>query len=352
MKFFVINLGSTSTKLAIFVQGKSVKEIELRHDASLLQTFHYPKEQFTMRLTAIEKYIEEENLDLSTFTAIVSRGGNVIPFKPGSYRINEAMMKILEDEINPHISNTSPRVAYHLSQKYNIPSYIYDAVSCDELSDIARLSGSPLLPRFSVGHPLNQRAVGHKYADSIGKNYNDLNLIIVHMGGGCSVGMHQKGHIVDMMCDDEGGFSPERCGALFCGMLLEAVHRGTYTYDQLRRQWRGDGGLVAYLGTNNVVEVEEMIENGDMNAKLVFDAMVYQTAKVIGCMAGAYAGKVDAILLTGGVAHSHRWVSGLKEKIGFIAPVACYPGSFEMEALALGTERALRGEEPINELSL
>lgn len=306
MKFLVINLGSTSTKIAVYDHGEPVSEKELQHDAELIASFAYPKDQFSMRLQAVEDYIREEDLDIASFTAVVSRGGNVIPVKPGAYEITEHMLDVLSDEINPHISNTSPKVAWHLAQKYGLKSYIYDAVSCDELSEIARLSGTPRLPRFSVGHPLNQRAVGHKYAESIGKPYRDMNLIIVHMGGGCSVGMHEKGHIVDMMCDDEGGFSPERCGALFCGMLLEVMHRGIYSYEELRRMWRGEGGLVAYLGTNNVREVERRIWEGDAEAKQVFDAMVYQTAKVIGCMAGAYAGKVDAVLLTGGVAHSER----------------------------------------------
>ena len=348
MKFLVINLGSTSTKISVFDEGKEVCKEDIGHDSKLLQTFYLPSQQFEMRLEAIEAYVDKKGIDLSDFTAIVSRGGNVMPFEPGAYLVDKDMLNVLADELSPHISNTSPRIAHALAEKYGLKAYVYDCVSCDELSEVARFSGMPFLPRVSLGHPLNQRAVARRYAQSVGRDYRDMNIIVVHMGGGCSVGMHEKGRIVDIMCDDEGGFTPERCGGVFCGILLEAYHRGQYSYDTLRRMWRGDGGLVAYLGTNSVIEVEARIDAGDEYSSLVFDAMVYQTAKTIGCMAGAYGGEVDAILLTGGVAHSKRWVSKITDKVGFIAPVTAIPGTYEMEALALGVERALKGEEPIH----
>jgi len=350
MKFLVINLGSTSTKIAVFEDGVPISEKEVGHDTELIRSFMYPKDQFEMRLRAVEDYIEEAGLDMSAITAIVSRGGNVVAVKPGAYVINETMLHLLEDEINPHISNTSPRVAYTVAQKYGLKSYIYDAVSSDELQDVARFSGMPFLPRISVGHPLNQRAVAIRYAESIGRAYQSMDLIVVHMGGGCSVGLHEKGHIVDIICDDEGGFSPERCGGVFCGMLLEDLHRGNHSFHELRRMWRGEGGLVAYLGTNSVIEVEERIRRGDEYAALVFDAMVYQTAKVVGCMAGAHGGPVDAVILTGGVARSRRWTELLSKKVSFLAPVAVIPGAFEMEALARGVQRALEGREEIHAL--
>jgi butyrate kinase len=237
---------------------------------------------------------------------------------------------------------------HQISKKYNIPAYIVDPVVVDEMEEIAKISGHPLFERKSIFHALNQKAVARKAAEKLGKNYEDVNLIVVHMGGGISVGAHKNGRVIDVnnALDGDGPFTPERSGTLPLTQLIDMCYSGKYDYKFIRKRIKGNGGLVAYLGTNNAVEVQKMIENGDKKAELIYKAMAYQIAKWIGKMAAVLKGEVDAIVLTGGLAYDEKFmVKWLKEYVSFIAPVLVFPGGNEEEALSMGALRVLRGIE-------
>jgi butyrate kinase len=346
IKLLVINPGSTSTKVSIFENGTEIYKKSLSHSAESLSAFKKATDQSEMRKIEIEKFLKEIGYDLSQLTAIVARGGSLPPIHTGAYEVNDEMIDVLCNRPSgQHASSTAAIIAHDLAEKLGVKAYIYDGNTADEMEDISRISGCPEISRLSMGHILNTKAVGRMYAEKLGKAYEDLNLIIVHMGGGISIGLHKKGIIADILPDEEGTMSPERSGGLPSIGVARLCFSGKYTFEDISHMVRGRGGLTAYLGTNSVVEVENRIQNGDLEAKLIFDAMIYQTAKGIGSLAAAVGGKLDGIIFTGGIANSKRFTQGVKELVEFIHPVTIIAGEFEMEALASGITRVLRGEE-------
>lgn len=266
----------------------------------------------------------------------------------GTYEVNDAMVEDLKAGVSgEHASNLGGIIAKQMGEELNIPSFIVDPVVVDEMEDVARLSGVPEMPRKSIFHALNQKAIGRRAAEDMGKKYEDCNFLIVHMGGGVTVGAHKKGRVIDNTngLDGEGPFSPERSGGLPVGALFKACYGENMTKDQIAKRIKGQGGVVAYLGTNDIREVESRIKEGDEKAKLVHEAMIYQICKEIGAYATVLKGDIDAIILTGGIAYSAMVREMIEDRVKFIAKVVAYPGEDEMSALAEGGLRVLKGEE-------
>lgn len=347
-KLLVLNPGSTSTKLGIYEDETPLVLETLRHSAEELKGYAKIIDQFSFRLDAVLAFLERSALPLDELDAVVGRGGGMKPIPSGTYEVNAAMIEDLQKaRRGEHASNLGALLAREIGRRLGIRAFIVDPVVVDELSDLARLSGLPELPRVSIFHALNQKAIARRYARETGRAYADLNLIVAHLGGGISVGAHQKGRVIDVnnALNGDGPYSPERAGGLPTGELLRLCCREGLTEAELQRRLVGSGGIMAYLGTNNMVEVEERILKGDAAARLVYQGMAYQTAKEIGGAAAVLKGQVDAILLTGGVAYSQLMVEWIRERVAFIAPLRVYPGEDELLALAQGGLRVLRGEE-------
>lgn len=341
----VINPGSTSTKISYFSGGKEVFKEELFHNTDLLKSLTREKE-FEYRLELIKKAkIPFEKLD-----AVVGRGGLLHPLVSGTYEVSDGMVKDLRSEyFGMHASNFGAVLARKIADPLGIRSFIVDPVVVDELEDIARYSGIKELPRKSIFHALNHKAIAKRYCTQEGMQYDKSTLIVVHMGGGCSVGMHKNGRVIDVnnALDGEGPFSPERAGAVPVGDFFRLYYTEQFDKDFLLRRLKGAGGVVSYLETNNIKGVVDRIKTGDKEAKIVIDAMVYQIAKEIGALSTVTAGKVDAIVLTGGMAYSDYIVDGIKERVGFIAKVGVIPGENEMQSLYEGAKRVLDGVEEV-----
>ncbi|MBP2652813.1 MAG: butyrate kinase [Firmicutes bacterium] len=349
-KILAINPGSTSTKIAVFEDEKELFRQNIEHSSTEIAKYKTIAEQYDFREKAVLAFLADNNLSAKDLSAVVARGGTLGALKGGAYRVNAAMVDDLTYRpSSQHASNVAAIIAYEIAKSVSIPAYIYDAVCVDELEDIARISGMPAIPRFSHAHTLNMRAAGRKLAAQLGKDYASLNLVIAHLGGGITVSMHHNGRMIDVMPDDDGPFSPERAGRVSCRLLIDECYSGKYDHETMRKMLRGKGGLVAYLGTNNAIEVQEKIKNGDKEAELVFHALAYQIAKAIGDLSTVVKGKVDGIILTGGLAHSKMLTDWVKERVDFIAPFYVLPGENELESLALGTLRVLRGEETAHE---
>ncbi|CAK7023706.1 MAG: Butyrate kinase 2 [Peptostreptococcus russellii] len=347
-KILTINPGSTSTKIAVFDNDQEVFEKTLRHSSDEIGQFKNISDQFNFRKDVIESELTLANIDLKSLDCIVGRGGLLKPIKGGTYSVTESMLEDLRVGVSgQHASNLGGIIANEFSKELNIPAFIVDPVVVDEMMPVARVSGLADIERRSIFHALNQKAIARRYADEIGKKYSDLNLIVAHMGGGVSIGAHEKGCVVDVAnaLDGEGPFSPERSGSIPIGSLVDMCYSGKYTIYDMKKKITGKGGLVSYLDTNDVRDVEAMVENGDEKAITVYKAMAYQIAKDIGAGATVLAGKVDAILLTGGIAYSKKFTDLITERVNFIANVKVYPGEDEMIALALGGLRVMRGEE-------
>ena len=349
MKILTINPGSTSTKIAVFEDEKNIFQKNLQHDAEDLKQFAKITEQFEFRKNVILSVLKENNFDVQSFNAIVGRGGLMRPLASGTYEVNEAMKKDLAScQYGEHASNLGALIADDIAKQIpNCPAFIADPVVVDELHDVARIAGHPLFKRTSAFHALNQKAIAKAHAKKIGKPYESLNLIVAHLGGGISVGAHCKGKVIDVTnaIDGEGPFSPERSGTLPALQVAQLCFSGEYTLDQIKKILTGKGGMVAHLGTNQFQKIEqELIPSGDKQVDLVHQAMSYNIAKHIGAMATVLIGKVDAIILTGGIAWNPLMVERITEKVSFLAPVAVYPGEDEMGALAINGLHALRGE--------
>jgi len=343
-KILVINPGSTSTKLALYEDETPVFKRNVEHPMEVITSFETIYDQYELRYNTVMSVLEEEKVDLSQLDCIVGRGGPAIQCQAGAYLLNEDLVNRMRYKpINYHVSLLAGIIAYDLGRKLNIPAYIYDAVTTDEFNDLARFSGIKEIPRISAGHVLNSRAVGRKVAKTLGKKYEELNLIIAHLGGGHTVSIHQQGRIVDLISDDEGPFSPERSGGVPCRALVDLCYQNDRSH--MHKLLRGKGGLISYLGTSDAREVERRIDNGDEYAALVYEAMAYQIAKAIGSLCPVVDGKVDAVIITGGLARSERLMASIKKRVSYIAPVFISPGEDELEALALGGLRVLRGEE-------
>ncbi len=343
-----INPGSTSTKIAVFRSTKEIFLKNIKHSCNDLAGFKKITDQYEFRKAIILKELEEAGIKINQIVLVVGRGGLVKPIPSGVYEINEAMINDLKIGIlGQHASNLGGLIAHDIAN--SLPSakaYIADPVVVDELEPIARISGHPLLERISIFHALNQKAIARQHAKSISQHYEDLNLIIAHLGGGISVGAHFKGRVIDVnqALDGEGPFSPERSGTLPVGPLVKLCFSGKYTEEEIKKMITGKGGYVAYLGTNDAYEVEKRGRAGDEKAQLIQDAMAYQVAKEIGAMSTVLKGEVDAILLTGGIAYGKPFVETVSERVKHIAPIYVYPGEDEMRALAMNGLMVYNGE--------
>ncbi|NLJ81271.1 MAG: butyrate kinase [Firmicutes bacterium] len=348
-KILVLNPGSTSTKIALFENLVQAKVTCLPHSSQELARFREIADQRSFRKEVIIRWLHAENINLASFTAIAARGGLLAPLEGGTYRINLNMIRQLEAGVHgKHAANLGALIAADLGEMLGIPMFIVDPVVVDELQPPARISGTPGIERRSVFHALNQKASAKKTALLLDRPYEQLNLIVAHLGGGISVGAHQKGRVIDVneALTGEGPFSPERTGSLPTTALVRYFFKHKAAPEKLIREFSGRSGWVAYLGTNDSRLVEKKIDSGDQNALFYFEAMIYQIVKEIGRNSAVLCGKVDQIILTGGLAHTPRLVEKIKEHVQFIAPVTVLPGENELEALAWGALRVLTGLEP------
>jgi len=347
-RILAINPGSTSTKIAIFDNEKPVMETVLRHPAEEINKYERISDQYESRKNVILDTLNENGINITKLSAVVGRGGLLKPIQGGTYGVGEKMLEDLKvGVLGEHASNLGGILANEIAKQLNIPAFIVDPVVVDEMDEIARLSGMPEISRISIFHALNQKAVARCAAKELGKTYEACSIIVAHLGGGISVGAHKQGKVVDVnnALDGEGPFSPERTGGLPVMDTAKLCYSGIYTIDEIKKKIKGKGGLVAYLGTNDGREVSKMIQEGDKNAELIYKAMAYQVAKEIGSCAAVLKGKVDAIVLTGGIAYDKDFVKWVSDRVSFIAPVKVYAGEEEMTALAEGALRVLRGEE-------
>lgn len=351
-RIFVINPGSFSTKVALYDGTTEVLNINVVHDQKELAQFDNTAEQEGYRKAAIDRVLQENRIDRMSFDAIAARGGLLAPVAGGVYRVGEQMLKDLrEAKRGDHPSNLGAIIADHMAKEIGIEAFIVDPVVVDEMDDIPRLSGMPEIERVSIFHALNQKATARKASEALKKRYEEVNLIVVHMGSGVSVGAHKRGRVVDVnnALAGDGPFSPERSGGVPVGPLVALCFSRKYTQKEIMQKIKGSGGMKAYLGTADAREVEQRIEAGDEKALLVYRAMAYQIAKEIGGLSAALCGDVDGIVLTGGLAKGASFMEMIKERVSFIAPVFVYPGECEMEALKDGVLRVLNGEEEAKE---
>lgn len=348
IKSLIINPGSTSTKIGVFEDETLLFEETLRHSTEEIGQYASIVDQKDFRKQIILDLLSEKKFDIQDLQVIVGRGGMLKPIPGGTYAVSDDLLADLKIGFQgQHASNLGGILAREIADSIGVPSYIVDPVVVDELIPISRYSGVPELPRTSVFHALNQKAVAKRYAKEKGVAYDSLNLVVVHMGGGVSVGAHEKGHVIDVFnaLDGDGAFSPERAGAVPSGALIKMCFSGNYTEKEVYKKLVGNGGFNAYLGTNDMRDVEKMADNGDKKAIEIRDAFIMQVAKDIGSMACVLNGKVDQIIVTGGIAYDKAVVAGLQERAGFIAPFTVYPGEDELLALAQGALRVMNGEE-------
>ena len=347
IKSLIINPGSTSTKIGVFEDETLLFEETLRHSTEEISKYASIVDQKDFRKKIITDLLAEKNFDIKSLNVVVGRGGMLKPIPGGTYAVTDALLEDLKKGVQgQHASNLGGILAREIGDEIGAPSYIVDPVVVDELMPIARYSGVPELPRVSVFHALNQKAVAKRYAKESGKAYESLRLIVVHMGGGVSVGAHENGKVVDVFnaLDGDGAFSPERAGGVPSGALIKMCFSGQYTEKEVYSKIVGKGGFNAYLGTNDMREVNKLAEK-DPKAEEIKEAFVLQVAKDIGSMACVLNGKVDQIIVTGGIAYNESVVNVLKERAGWIAPFTVYPGEDELLALTQGALRVLNGEE-------
>ena len=349
MKILAVNPGSTSTKIAVYEDETPRLVLNIRHSVKELSQFPRIIDQFEFRKHLVLEALEANDIPFK-FDAIVGRGGLLKPIPGGVYAVNDAMLDDMLHAMRTHACNLGCLIAHELAAMLpGCPSFIADPGVVDELDDVARITGSPLMPSITIWHALNQKAIARRFAKEQGTQYEELDLIICHLGGGISVAVHHHGRAIDAnnALDGEGPFSPERAGTLPAGQLIDLCFSGQHTKDELKKRISGRAGLTAHLGTTDVPAIIQSIEEGDKKAELILDAMIYNVAKAIGASATVLCGKVDAILLTGGIAYSDYVVSRLKKRISFLAPIYVYPGENEMESLAFNAIGALKGELPI-----
>lgn len=351
MNYYIlaVNPGSTSTKIGVYKEEESLFTETIDHNEEQLTNIPKITEQFSMRKEAIIEALESHSLDSKRLSAVVGRGGTISPLKAGGYAVNEDMKRmLLKGNIIQHASNLGALIADSLAVPLGIPAFIYDAVGSDELKEIAKVTGIPEVVRQSYCHVLNSKATARKVAEKNGKKYGEMNFIVAHLGGGISVSAHEKGKIVDVITDDAGPFSPERSGSVPLSYIVDMCYSGEYNKKELLRKIRGMGGLKAHLGTHDCREIENRITNGDEKAEFLYRAQAYQIAKGIGELSPTLDGDIDAIILTGGVARSKMLTDMIEKHVRFIAPVEVVPGENELESLALGALRILRGQETVS----
>ncbi|WP_250227678.1 butyrate kinase [Anaeropeptidivorans aminofermentans] len=347
-KMLIINPGSTSTKIAIYENTYLLFEKKISHKVEELKSYENIVDQLEFRKDLIIKALDESGIAVHELDAVIGRGGLMMPVKSGVYKVSPYMLTILESaEYGEHASNLGAFLAYEIANGIDKPSYIADPVVVDELQDIARLSGIPQIERKSIFHALNHKAVGRRAANAVGKPYEDCNFIIAHLGGGISVAAHRKGECIDVnnALGGEGPYSPERAGGLPVFSIIDMCFSGEYTCSQIKKLLVGQGGLSAYLGTNDGMEISKMIESGDKKAEQVFFGMGYQVAKEIGAISAVLHGEVDAVCLTGGLAHNKDLVEYIEKMVKHLGTVMVFPGEDEMLALAESGLRVLSNKE-------
>ncbi len=342
-----INPGSTSTKVALFNERQNVNQKNLSHSVEELDAFGRVADQYEYRLKIVLGWLKDAGTEPRTLRAVAGRGGLLRPIPGGTYSITPKMIEDLKGAVKgEHASNLGAMLAKGVADRIGIPAFIVDPVSVDEFEDIARISGIPELPRRTLGHALNTKAVAHRLAKEAHKPLEQLQLIVGHLGGGISVAPLKGGRIIDVSGANDGGpFSPERSGVIPTGELIKMAYSGKYTKAELKKKLIGKAGFAGYLGTNDAREIEDMIEKGDDKAKFILEAMGYQIAKEIGAMATVLKGNIDYIILTGGLAHSKRLMDIIINRVDFMAPVKVYAGEDEMRSLAEGAYRVLSGTE-------
>ncbi|HOX77717.1 MAG TPA: butyrate kinase [Bacteroidales bacterium] len=348
-----INPGSTSTKIAVYRNKECIFEENIKHSADDLAPFEKITDQFEFRKRVIMEKLNGTRIEKDKVRVIMGRGGLVYPIESGVYRINEKMKHdLVHSPVGEHASNLGGFIAEDLAKDFpNAEAFICDPVVTDELDEIARIAGHPEFTRRSVFHALNQKATARRHATAVGKKYEELNLIVAHLGGGISIGAHRHGRVVDVnhAIGGEGPFSPERAGSVSVIDAVKLAYSGKYSEKEFTKMLIGKGGLCAHLGTNNAYEVEHRVKNGDEHAALVYEAMAYQVAKFIGMKAVVLKGKVDGILITGGIAYDKWFVGKIREYADWIGPFFIYPGENEMEALAMNALRVINGEVEVKE---
>ena len=349
-RILVLNLGSTSSKIAVYDDTQEVFKETIRHTQEEMAKFDDILDQFDFRNEKVRNSLENNGIGVNTLTAVCSRGGNIIACPHGAIGIDQEMIDYLTrpDDTAKHASLLGSMIAFNLKQEFGIPACIYDAIGTDEMQPIARVSGVPEIPRYTVGHTLNTRAMAIKCANEVLKKpFDECTFIVAHMGGGSSIRLYHHGVNIDCVNDDEGNFSPERGGGVSCKDLVNYCFTTDEDAKTVMKKFHGAGGLKAHLGTTDAIEVENMIDAGNEYAKAVYEGMAYGIAKDIAKLAAPVSGKVDRIILTGGVAYSKFLTGRIDEMVSWIAPVEMMPGEFEMEALAGGALRVLRGEEQL-----
>jgi len=347
-RILAINPGSTSTKISVFEDEKEVWTTKITHSSDEVAAFDSIFGQYDFRQSVIRNELQKAGYEISTFSAIVGRGGLVYPLEGGTYEVGEILLEDLRLGVQgQHVSNLGAPIASELAHEAGCPAFIVDPVVVDEMEPLARFTGHPAISRRSIFHALNQKAVARKVAGDLGREYEDINLIVVHLGGGISVGAHHRGRVIDVnnALNGDGPFTPERSGGLPVGDLVDLCFSGEVSHEDVKRMIKGAGGIVAYLDTNDMLHVEKEIEKGNDEFRIVYEAMAYQVSKEVGSLAAVLKGDVDAIVITGGVAYDRNFISWIKDRVSFIAEVMVYPGEKEMESLALGALRVLRGKE-------
>jgi butyrate kinase len=347
-----INPGSTSTKVAVFENDKEVLSSTIIHSSEHLKPFKTIADQIELRLPLIRQFLLDSDFSLSRLSAVVGRGGLLRPIESGVYRVNQKMLEELRSGIyGEHASNLGAILAESIAREAGCAAYIADPVVVDEMDDVARLSGLPELPRRCVFHALNQKSAGREAAKSMNRKYEECNLIVAHLGGGISVGAHCKGRIIDVnnAVEGDGPFSPERSGSVPCIPLIELCFKGNFTLAQMKKKIAGAGGLVAYCGSNSLIELRKSAEAGDTKSQLVYDALIYQISQEIAKHGATLKGKIDCIVITGGMAHESDLTQKISDRVGFLAPIMIIPGEREMISLSAGVIRVLNNTEQLKE---
>ncbi|HHU07032.1 MAG TPA: butyrate kinase [Clostridiaceae bacterium] len=351
-RILAINPGSTTTKVGVFDDGVSIIDFTISHSEEELSQFPELFDQLDFRYEAVKKILQDARITGDTCTAIAARGGLLPPVKAGAYLVTPAMIDYLRYRPQLiHASNLGAELAYKLAAPYNIPCYVYDPVTVDEMLPVYKITGLAGFERRALGHNLNMRAMAHRYAKEHQISYDEVTLIVAHLGTGITLTLHQNGRIIDMINDEEGPFSPERTGGLPSGLLIDFALSGHYTRSELHNLIKTGGGFMSHLGTKDVRKVEVWIKAGNENAKLIYEAMALSVARWIGTLAVDVKGNVDAIILTGGIAKSEYFTALISDHVSFLAPVVIYEGEDELAALSRGVLRVLKGEEEARILS-
>ena len=345
-QILVINPGSTSTKLALYADGQPVWSESLEHDGAALKQYTVIYDQLDMRYETVMQALDRNGTAPSSLSAVVSRGGLIGKVSAGAYLVNDEMVDVLQNRpVNHHASNLGAAIALRIARPLGIPAYIYDPVTVDEMIDVVRITGLKEIMRWGQGHNLNMRAAALRLCREEGLDYQQVNLIVAHLGGGITLTLHSQGRIIDMISDDEGPFSPERAGLIPDFRLAKYIDEHKLDYAGIMKVLQRQGGLTSHLGTSDSRKVEAMIQAGDEHAKLVYDAMALTVSKSIAALSTVVCGSVDRIVLTGGIAYSGYFTGEITRRVSFLADVTVLPGENEMEALALGALRVLTGQE-------